>query len=115
MQASRHAKETAVVHPMSTAGTLPVEHDEDDYGNEEHAESKGSALSIGDFADLGEEDCLNDGVISVALEVVDIVCHLTIDPFLKVIGLSVGQTFLEVSITFLTQNYCVIAPHFNAL
>ena len=89
MQASRHAKETAVVHPMSTAGTLPVEHDEDDYGNEEHAESKGSALSIGDFADLGEEDCLNDGVVGVGLVVVDGVCHLTIYPFFKMISLSV--------------------------
>ena len=89
MQASRHAKETAVVHPMSTAGTLPVEHDEDDYGNEEHAESKGSALPIGDLADLCEEDCLNDGVVSVGLVVVDGVCHLTIYPFFKMISLSV--------------------------
>ena len=115
MQASRHAKETAIVYPMSTAGTLPVTNDEDDYSNEEHAESKGSGLSIGDFADLGEEDCLNDGVVSVGLVVVDGGCHLTIYPLLKVIGLSVGQTFLEVNITFLTQNYCVVVPHFNGL
>ena len=115
MQASRHAKETAVVHPMSTAGTFPVKYDEDDYGNEEHAESKGSALSIGDFANLGEEDSLNDGVVNIALEVVDVVCHFTIDPFLKMIGLSVGQSFLEVGVTLLPQNYCVIASHFNNL